>query len=172
MNTVFSPSSAPSHAERPAMPADYGVPATVEGTLPWSFVEERMTAARNYWVATVRPDGRPHAVPVWGAWLDNALYIEGSPQTRRSRNLAVNPAVVVHLESGDQVVILEGEGHPISRPDPELGARLSAIFRAKYAWANYQPGPDAWDHGGLHVIRPHTVFAWSAFPADATRWRL
>lgn len=172
MNMLPSPSSAHPPVGRPSMPADYGVPAAVEGTLPWSFVEERMAAARNYWIATVRPDGRPHAVPVWGAWLDNALYIEGSPQTRRNRNLAVNPAVVVHLESGDQVVILEGEAHPIGRPDPELGKRLSAIFCTKYAWANYQPGPDAWDRGGLHVIRPHTVFAWSKFPADATRWRL
>jgi len=172
MSTSISPAPAQPPAGRPYLPADYGVPASAEGTLPWSFVEERMAAARNYWIVTVRPDGHPHAVPVWGVWLDNALYIEGSPQTRRSRNLAVNPAVVVHLESGDQVVILEGEAHPVGRPDPALGARLSAIFCAKYAWANYQPGPDAWDQGGLHVIRPHTVFAWSKFPADATRWRL
>ena len=47
----------------------YGVPEGEEDMLPWSHVEERMLGPRNYWVATVRPDGRPHAVPVWGVWL-------------------------------------------------------------------------------------------------------
>ena len=50
---------------RPYMP-EYGIPAEEEGMLPWSHVLERITAARNYWVSTVKPDGSPHATPVWG----------------------------------------------------------------------------------------------------------
>ena len=48
-------------------------------------------------------------MPAWGAWVDGALYFDGSPETRRGRNLAQNSSIVVHLESGDEVVILEGE---------------------------------------------------------------
>ena len=51
---------------RPEMPECYGVPKGGEGMLSWSRVVERMSVARNYWLATVRSDGRPHSVPVWG----------------------------------------------------------------------------------------------------------
>src|SRR3712207_5164688 len=73
--------------DRPFMPAGYGVPTTTEGMLPWSHVSERMASALNYWIGTTRPDGRPHAVPVWGAWVDETFYFEGGPDTRRGRNL-------------------------------------------------------------------------------------
>ena len=51
--------------------------------LSWDHVQERMAEARNYWVATVRPDGRPHATPVWGLWVDGAFYFGVAPGTRR-----------------------------------------------------------------------------------------
>jgi hypothetical protein len=159
-------------AERPWFPEGYGIPASVKGTLDWSFVEERMAGARNYWVVTVRPDGRPHAMPVWGAWLDGKLYIEGSPETRRHRNLAANPHVVAHLENGSEVVIVEGEAAEAGKPDPALGVRLSEAYTGKYSSFGYSPGPDAWDNGGLYVIYPRKVFAWTKFPQDTTRWRL
>jgi hypothetical protein len=154
------------------MPDGYGIPESGEGTLPWRFVEERLAEALNYWIVTVRPDGRPHAMPVWGAWLDGKLFIEGSPETVRHRNLAGNPHVVAHLESGDQVVIIEGEATEAGKPEPALGRRLSQVYSGKYAPAGYTPGPDAWDRGGLYVIRPRKVFAWTKFPQDTTRWRL
>jgi nitroimidazol reductase NimA-like FMN-containing flavoprotein (pyridoxamine 5'-phosphate oxidase superfamily) len=158
-------------AERPIMPHDYGVPQTVEGTLPWSFVDERMRAAANYWIATVRPDGRPHVMPVWGAWLDGNLYIEGSPETIRHRNLAGNPNVVAHLEDGKEAVIVEGTAEAVAKPPRELGQRLSVQMKEKYAPAGYAPGPEQWDNGGLYVIRPRKVFAWTQFPQNTTRWR-
>src|SRR5512146_543866 len=80
-------------AGRPVMPKDYGVPENDENLLPWSFVEERMAAARNYWVATATRDGKPAATPVWGAWVEGRLYMDGSPETRRGRNIAQNPRV-------------------------------------------------------------------------------
>ena len=54
---------------RPHIPG-YGIPTHTEGLLPWSFALERLEKARNYWVATTRPDGRPHTVPVWGVLVD------------------------------------------------------------------------------------------------------
>lgn len=156
--------------ERPAMPKGYGVPETVEGALPWRFVEERMAEAKNYWIATVRPDGRPHAMPVWGAWLDGKLYIEGDPMTVRHRNIANNPHVVAHLEGGSEVVIIEGQAFEAGRPERALSERLSQQFTAKYSGFNYTPGPESWDTGGLYEIRPTKVFAWTNFPIDTTKF--
>ena len=157
---------------RPAMPQGYGVPSDDEGLLTWSWVVERLEQARTYWFSTTRPDGRPHAMPAWAVWLDGVLYFEGSPATRRARNLAGNPATVVHLESGSEVVILEGEAREAGRPVRALAERLAAAFTAKYVETDdYRPGPDQWDAGGLWVLRPRVAFAWSAFPRDVTRWR-
>jgi hypothetical protein len=154
------------------MPNGYGVPKTAQGTLPWSFVDERMAEAKNYWIVTVRPDGRPHAMPVWGAWIDDKLYIEGSLETVRHRNIASNPNVVAHLENGTEVVILEGKALAVDRPERALGERLSQQMKAKYGDSGYSPGPDAWDAGGLYVIHPKKVFAWSQFPKDTTKFMI
>ncbi len=157
---------------RPVMPEGYGVPEDDEGLVPWSWAVERLERARNYWFSTTRPDGRPHAMPAWAAWLDGALYFDGSPETRRGRNLAANPAIVIHLESGDEVVILEGETRETGRPSRALAEALVAAFSAKYGPTHdYRPSPDQWDGGGLWVMRPRVAFGWSEFPKGVTRWR-
>lgn len=158
-------------AGRPQMPPDYFLPGEF-ALLPWSWAEERLTKADNFWFSTTRPDGRPHAMPAWGVWLDGTLYFEGSPETRRARNIAANPNVSVHLESASEVVILEGEALPVGRPERSLAVRLAEIFTAKYSqrW-DYRPSPEQWDEGGLWRLRPRIAFAWSDFPRDTTRWR-
>jgi nitroimidazol reductase NimA-like FMN-containing flavoprotein (pyridoxamine 5'-phosphate oxidase superfamily) len=158
--------------DRARLPDGYGVPNDDEGLLPWTWAVERLERAVNYWFSTTRPDGRPHAVPAWAAWLDGALYFDGSPETRRNRNLARNPAIVVHLESGSEVVIVEGEAHPVGRPDRDLAERLAAAFAAKYGPSHgYSPSPDQWDEGGLWRVRPRVAFGWEQFPKTVTRWR-
>src|SRR4051812_9693775 len=94
--------------ERPGLVAGNGIDQPAEGLLPWSFVDERRATAHNYWVVTSSAAGRPHAAPVWGLWLDGRFYFSTDPASRKGRNLAANPALVVHLESGDDAVILEG----------------------------------------------------------------
>ena len=102
-------------SERPTLPAGYGLPASTEGLLSWSDVEPRLVASLHYWLATVRPDGTPHSVPRWGVWLDGRFYYDGSPETRHARNLAHNPACTLTLESGTEVVIIEGTSAPTRR---------------------------------------------------------
>jgi nitroimidazol reductase NimA-like FMN-containing flavoprotein (pyridoxamine 5'-phosphate oxidase superfamily) len=153
-------------AGRPHMPG-YGVPEDKKGLLPWSHVTERMTEAQNYWIGTVSPDGHPHATPVWGLWVDDRLYFGGSPQTRRSRNLAQNPAVCVHLESGSEVVILHGEAEELRAPEQALRLRLIEASAAKYG---FKPKPEDYDAPGTFVFRPRMAMAWKQFPKDATRW--
>jgi nitroimidazol reductase NimA-like FMN-containing flavoprotein (pyridoxamine 5'-phosphate oxidase superfamily) len=150
------------------------VPETDDGLLAWDVVEARLVDSVQYWMATSRPDGRPHVVPRWGVWLDRRLYYDGSPETRHARNLAANPACALHLEDGWQAVIVDGRS---DRSDPVAGAlaeRIAAEFRRKYADLGYAPEPDAWsgDHaGGLCVFTPARALAWTSFPTDMTRFR-
>ena len=137
--------------------------------LPWSQVEQRLAEAKNYWLCSVRPDGRPHAVPRWGVYVNGKIYYDGSPQTRHARNIMENPQVVVHLESGDQAVIVEGRAKAAPQPTPELGQKLAAAYAAKYA-PGYTPAPDSWDTGGLYQVTPRKVLAWTSFVDDPTRF--
>jgi hypothetical protein len=70
----------------------YGLLDAAQGTglLPWSWAVERLTRSHDYWVATVRPDGRPRVMPVWGVWMDDALWFSSSRGSRKARNLAAN----------------------------------------------------------------------------------
>jgi len=138
---------------------DYGIPEDEEGLLNWDFVDERMANARNYWVATVEVNGRPHTVPVWGIWRNNILYFGGGPDTRWSRNVAQNQEVVVHLESGDEVVIFEGSVQRIQ--DAELMAPIDDLYEEKY---KIRHGPPIW------ILTPRVVFAWGTYPTTTTRW--
>jgi len=123
-----------------------------------------LKAARNYWVSSTRPDGRPHARPVWGVYVNGTVYFGGSPEVRWARNLAKNPAVVVHLESGDQVVILEGtvEKHTEENTSAELLTQIDDAYEAKY---DMRHGTPVWQ------LKPHVAFAWTRFPDDTTRWK-
>jgi nitroimidazol reductase NimA-like FMN-containing flavoprotein (pyridoxamine 5'-phosphate oxidase superfamily) len=158
--------------DRPQMPQGYGVPDNDEGLLPWEHAREQLARALTYWIGSTRPDGRPHAMPIWGAVVDDTVYFEGSPETRRGRNLAANPAVVVHIENGPEVVILEGTAEMVTALDPALSARLVDAFAAKYeASFGYRPDPAQWEGGGLYAVRAQVGFAWNTFPATTTRYR-
>jgi nitroimidazol reductase NimA-like FMN-containing flavoprotein (pyridoxamine 5'-phosphate oxidase superfamily) len=104
--------------------------------------------------------------PVWGVWVDGMLYVSGFPEARWARNLAANPAVTAHLESGNEVVIVEGAAEDVVT-DAELGERIIAAWDAKYGRLAPAPATD-----GICRIRPRTVRAWtdSETFADATRW--
>jgi Pyridoxamine 5'-phosphate oxidase len=82
---------------------------TGSGEIPWEWATERLSHARTYWIATTRPTGQPHSRPVWGVWLDNTLYF--SAGSLAAKNLTTQPAITVHLESGNEVVIIEGMAH-------------------------------------------------------------
>ncbi|CAN5519009.1 hypothetical protein BH24ACT7_BH24ACT7_26330 [soil metagenome] len=127
---------------RPDLPDGYGLPASTAGMLTWDQVEERLAASPVYWMATVRPDGRPHVVPRWGVWLDGCLWYDGSPETVNARNLADDPRCVLHLENGTEAVIIEGEAVVNGDPGPRFRARLAEAF-AKYHDMGYAPGPRA-----------------------------
>jgi hypothetical protein len=168
MNPSHLPAATPL-AQRPAM-QDYGISEEPEGLLPWSFASQRMAVARNYWIGSTRPDGRPHIAPVWGVWLDDVFYFGTGPGSVKARNLAANPALVVHLESGDEVVILEGEAQWLTEVDPALWQRIADHYAAKYE--DFRPDPPS-PQGPFVALRPKIAFGWleQDFVRSATRWR-
>lgn len=141
--------------------------------LPWTWATERLVRARNYWIATTRPNGQPHTRPVWGVWIEDAFYF--STGSRAAQNLAANRAITIHLESGSDVVIIEGEAELVS--DTSLVERVVSLYNQKYHWnvdPNNLPGP-------FYAVRPQLAFGWvsdesgldqgAAFHGTATRWR-
>ena len=158
-------------ADRPSMPSSYGIqPVGDEKNLiPLSHIDEQMQKSRNYWICTTRLDGSPHAMPVWGVWLDEALFFSTDPQSRKGRNLAANPQIVVHLESGDDVVILEGIVRITT--DPALLKRADEAYYAKY---QYHLAEDVNNPGLVFKLHPRIAYTWfeRSFTATATRWNL
>src|SRR3712207_2074230 len=116
---------------RPHIPG-YGIPRGRKGMLEWLTVSERIALARTYWIATASPDGRPHAVPVWAIWAADTLFFDGAPHTRWVRNLAQNPQAVAHLESDEQVVIIEGAVVRLASLEPAVLPLVAAQSQAKY----------------------------------------
>ena len=155
---------------RPRFPEGYL--AGPKALLPWSHVEQRLAAAKNYWICSVRPNGKPHTVPVWAVWVDKSIYFDGSPETRHARNISHNPNVVVHLESGDDVLIVEGVAQMLETVTPKLGRQVAQAYSAKYAEIGYSPQPDQWNNGGLFRVLPHMVLAWTQFTDDPTKFVL
>ncbi len=149
--------------ERPQTESSYGIPESEEGLLPWSFVAERLDENRNFWVSTTLPDGRPHARPVWGVYVEGTFYCGGGERTRWVRNLAANPHVVVHGESGDEVVILEGWAERIDKDSTEsvVIGRVDDAYERKYGIEHGTP---------FFAVHPERVLAWNDYPTDATRW--
>ena len=151
--------------EKPDLPPEYGNP---KKRLEWDDVERRLESAPVYWIASTRPDGRPHVIPRDGTWLDGGLYYGGSPQTVHFRNITENPNIVVHVGDGMEAIIVEGRVE-ISKPTEAMAKRISEASFAKYPqYGRIDPSRYM---GGVTVLRPRRVLAWTSLPENATRFR-
>jgi len=136
------------------------------GLLPWQWAQERLEMSRNYWVATTRPDGRPHATAVWGIWRDNTFYFSAGRLTRKARNLAHNASCVVCTENAAEAVIVEGVAQLVG--NSKVFEWLMQMYQAKYTSA--YP-----DDSNVYAVQPKVAFGFienaAEFSGSATRWR-
>jgi hypothetical protein len=154
--------------DRPVMPG-MGTPESLEGTMEWPDVVTKLGEAKNYWICTASETGVPHAVPMWAAFVNEKFFV-GTGGRKTNRNLDRNPHVTIHLESGTDVVIVDGEIEPRATIDAETFALIEAQFQEKYDWKpSDEPGYDG-SGEGWRIVRPTKVIAWTSFPSDATRW--
>lgn len=157
---------------RPVMPKDYGIPQDNAGMLSWDFVRGLLKEARLYWLTTISPESTPHTTPNWAAFVDDYVLFGTSPETRKAKNLARNPAITiaVHQESasgstmGDPKMppVVFMEGHVALTTDKDLLTRLDDEYERKYG------NRDGWQEAS--VVIPHKIFAYADFPDTPTRW--
>jgi hypothetical protein len=157
-------------ASRPFMPG-YGIVGADQGSglLPWSWAQEKLVAARNFWIATVGLDQRPHAMPVWAVWDGGALWFSSSVGSRKVRNVRANPWCVATTEQADDPVVLEGTAEVVT--DMGLISDFLAHSNAKYE-VDY--GIDFLDPAVNATVRiaPRWAFALrhGDFTGSPTRW--
>jgi len=139
--------------------------------MDWPEVAARLAASRNYWLGTITPSGAPHAAPVWGVVTGQTLYVYSERSTIKARNIAADPRVVVHLESGDDVVIVRGTAEDLGSPAdvPEVVAALAAKYTAP---GDQQYLPDADPAVDVvYAIRPRSAMAWRLADYDGPQRR-
>jgi general stress protein 26 len=153
---------------------DEGAQAT-----PWAEAVEALNRAENFFVTTVRPNGRPHQTPLLAVWLDDALYFCTGADERKAKNIERNPHVL--LTTGSQKwdqgfdIVVEGEARRVT--DEPLLQRLADAWLSKY-------GP-AWkfevrDHGFVSSdqgrplvfeVAPRKAMGFKKGPFSQTTWK-
>ncbi len=132
-------------------------PTEGSGLLPWSWAVERLTGSRNYWVVTRWPDGRPHAMPVWGVWDQAAFWFSSSLGSRKARNLKADPRCTVTTENTQEPVVLEGTAEIVA--ERQALVRMLALENAKYQ-TSY----------GIEMLDPARNATIRVVPRGRLRW--
>jgi general stress protein 26 len=150
-------------ASRPHMPG-YGMPTGTKGLLSWTWAEERLQTSHNYYVMTVRPDATPHAMPVWGIWVDTRFYFSTGAQSRKARNLAGNTSCVVCTDTPAEAVVVEGTASTVD--DVSRITELSSHYARKYKGFTLDP-----KLGPIFEVSPKVVFGLREKTfKSTTRW--
>lgn len=157
-------------ATRPYMPG-YGIQAADQGRglLTWTWATHQLETSHTFWLATHWPDGRPHVMPVWAVWHEDALWFSSSNGSRKALNLAADPRCVLTTEDSANPVIVEGVAELLTeRRDLEtLLARENAKYHTDYGMDMLDPAANsAWR------VRPRWAFALQSddFTGSPTRW--
>ncbi|GAC1348608.1 MAG: hypothetical protein NVSMB27_17020 [Ktedonobacteraceae bacterium] len=129
------------------------------GFIPWSKVDLPLKAHRSIWVSTTRPDGRPHAMPVWYIWDGTSIYFITRCDMQKAKNLARQPGIVVHLGDGDDVIILEGQVTIVT--DQEELQRIDSAYQNKYV-DPHSGARDTIFHEGtdLYRVQVKRIMTW------------
>jgi len=148
----------------------YGLLGPDQGTgvMPWSWAVERLTASHDYWVATTWPDGRPQVTPVWGAWMDDALWFSCGNHSRKARNLDRDARCSVATSDAYQPVVLDAVVERIN--DRGAVQRFTGVSNAKYE-VDYSV--DFFADNALYAARPQSAFGLDEadFVGSPTRWQ-
>ena len=159
-------------ASRPFHPG-YGVFPSDEGSglLPWEWAEQRLAASEHFWCATVRPDGRPHLMPIWGLWDHSALWFSTGVWSRKARNIYCRRAA---SSSRRRIPSTRSSSRasPRSQTAPAVVARFLTLLNAKYETDYEIDFQDPRINATIRV-RPTWVFGCTEedFIGSATCWR-
>lgn len=157
-------------ASRPQA-AGYGFPETSEGLLAWSWAELRLKKSHNYWITTVKPEGAPHTMVVWGLWQDGQFLFSTGSKSRKARNLAENPNCIVCTENAAEAIIVQGVAEIA---DVTARRKMLPAYERKYKFDMSTMKDDILSmKEPVIAVRPRVVFAmWEKyFQSKSTRWK-
>ncbi|HEX4203627.1 MAG TPA: pyridoxamine 5'-phosphate oxidase family protein [Ktedonobacteraceae bacterium] len=149
--------------------------------IPWARAQARLEedagldpTMLTHWLATVRPDGRPHVMPVWAVWVSGAFYFNTGATTRKGKNLAHNSHCVITAASPGLDLVVEGKATRVS-DEAEL-QRIAKVY-ASLGWhPTVRNGAFYADAGApsagsppyyVYEVVPATIFGLAN---GATRW--
>ncbi len=158
-------------ASRPLMPG-YGLPKGTKGLLPWKWADDRLKKSHNYWIATARPDGKPHLIVIWGLWLEGVFYFSTGRESRKAKNLAMQAYCVIGTEDADQAVAMEGIAE--EEPDRAVRRKVLTLYERKYKFDMSSMEEDILNlKEPIYAVRPTVVFGLDEkkFVNSATRWQ-
>jgi nitroimidazol reductase NimA-like FMN-containing flavoprotein (pyridoxamine 5'-phosphate oxidase superfamily) len=124
-----------------------------------------MNACRTFWLATIHAIGkRPHVMPVWGVWLDDAFFFSTGRKSRKGENICANPACTITNDNGEEAVIVDGLATEVN--DAAELQRIAIAYQKKY-----KMDPRGMGEPIFRVV-PSRVFGFveKTFPQSATRW--
>ena len=82
-------------------------------------------------VATVDPDGQPHAVPTWYLYEDGEVVFHTGLRSRKYRNLRHSPRVTLCVDTKTppyQAVVVYGRATTEVRTDGESSRRMAVAY--------------------------------------------
>lgn len=132
---------------------------------PWAEARALLEKADVYWLATVRPDGRPHVTSLFGVWLDDSFYFCTGDRERKAKNLARSAHCVIttgsYLNDGLDVVV---EGKAVRVRDKARLERLAGLWKTKYDWSwtvrNGAFYGEEGDVAPVYKVAPKTAFGF------------
>ena len=171
----------------PVTELDQGFSSEDAAATDWVEGRRRLEDAQLYWLATVRPDNRPHVTPLISVSLDGALYFCTGATERKAKNLAENPHCILltGTNTWDEVLDVVVEGDATIVTDDALLHRVADAYLAKYgeAW-RFTVRDGAFFHGEgsvreeqatrapVYEIVPKTAFGFGRGASfSQTRWR-
>ena len=139
------------------------------GLLPWWWAEERLIASRIYWLVSVWPDGRRHAMPVWGLWHEGTFWFSSSNGSRKARNFAGDPRCVVMTQDAMDPAVMEGTAELVT--EPAALATILALENTKYETSYTIDLLDP-SVNSVYRVRPLCAFGLrhDDFTGSPTRW--
>jgi len=155
------------------MPEGYISAKSARGMVPWSRAQELLQGASGYWLSTTDPDGAPHLVQQWGAWINDRWFFEGSPEARWARNLARDPRAVMSVERGSEIVIVYGTVRLGVKEERDVLEDVARSYVKKYGRGyDYKPTADEFETRGINALVPSKALSWDVktFGKSPTRF--
>ena len=147
-------------------------PRKVRGHIPWEAVDARLTAATSVIIVSTRPDGRPHAAPVWYLWTGKAVYFATRTESVKGKNLGEGAWIVAHFGDADDVLFMDGPVVQVT--DTAEQETADRDYTAKHVNQVTGEGYGIWDVKGnaLFKLDPRRIVSWNDGNARGrTEWR-